>query len=74
MTIPAFILMVFCAIGIIVSMNFIMDAIIKVVVSSSERKKNRQESLDKISEKLDEISTNLNKYSCRVAAMLPPSF
>ena len=61
MTIPAFILMVFCAIGIIVSMNFIMDAIIKVVVSSSERKKNRQESLDKISEKLDEISTNLNK-------------
>ncbi len=61
MTIPAFILMVFCAIGIIVSMNFIMDAIIKVVVSSSERKKNRQESLDKISEKLDEISKNLNK-------------
>ena len=61
MTIPAFILMVFCAIGIIVSMNFIMDAIIKDVVSSSERKKNRQESLDKISEKLDEISKNLNK-------------
>ena len=61
MTIPAFILMIFCAIGIIVSMNFIMDAIIKVVVSSSERKKNRQESLDKISEKLDEISKNLNK-------------
>ena len=61
MTIPAFILAVFCAIGIIVSMNFIMDAIIKVVVSSSERKKNRQESLDKISEKLDEISKNLNK-------------
>ena len=61
MTIPAFIIMVFCAIGIIVSMNFIMDAIIKVVVSSSERKKNRQESLDKISEKLDEISKNLNK-------------
>ena len=61
MTIPAFILMVFCAIGIMVSMNFIMDAIIKVVVSSSERKKKRQESLDKISEKLDEISKNLNK-------------
>ena len=61
MTIPAFIIAVFCAIGIIVSMNFIMDAIIKVVVSSSERKKNRQESLDKISEKLDEISKNLNK-------------
>ena len=53
--------MVFCAIGIIVSMNFIMDAIIKVVISSSERKKKRQESLDKISEKLDEISKNLNK-------------
>ena len=61
MTIPAFILMIFCAIGIIVSMNFIMDAIIKVAVSSSERKKKRQESLDKISEKLDEISKNLNK-------------
>ena len=42
-------------------MNFIMDAIIKVAVSSSERKKKRQESLDKISEKLDEISKNLNK-------------
>lgn len=53
--------MVFCAIGIIVSMNFIMDAIIKVVASSRERKKKRQESLDKISEKLDEISKNLNK-------------
>lgn len=61
MTIPAFILMVFCAIGIIVSMNFIMDVIIKVVASSRERKKKRQESLDKISEKLDEISKNLNK-------------
>ena len=61
MTIPAFIIMVFCAIGIMVSMNFIMDAIIKVAVSSSERKKKRQESLDKISEKLDEISKNLNK-------------
>ena len=61
MTIPAFILMVFCAIGIIVSMNFIMDAIIKVVASSRERKKKRQESLAKISEKLDEISKNLNK-------------
>ena len=61
MTIPAFIIMVFCAIGIIVSMNFIMDAIIKVAVSSSERKKKRQESLDKISEKLDEISKNLNQ-------------
>lgn len=61
MTIPAFILMVFCAIGIIVSMNFIMDAIIKVVASSREQKKKRQESLDKISEKLDEISKNLNK-------------
>ena len=61
MTIPAFILAIFCAIGIIVSMNFIMDAIIKVVISSSERKKKRQESLDKISEKLDEISKNLNK-------------
>ena len=61
MTIPAFILMVFCAIGIIVSMNFIMDASIKVVASSRERKKKRQESLDKISEKLDEISKNLNK-------------
>lgn len=61
MTIQAFILAIFCVIGIIVSMNFIMDAIIKVVVSSSERKKKRQESLDKISEKLDEISKNLNK-------------
>ncbi|MFR7986375.1 MAG: hypothetical protein ACLU9N_12580 [Clostridia bacterium] len=61
MTIPAFILAIFCAIGIIVSMKFIMDAIIKVVISSSERKKKRQESLDKISEKLDEISKNLNK-------------
>ena len=61
MTIPAFILAVFCVIGIIVSMKFIMDAIIKVAVSSSERKKKRQESLDKISEKLDEISRNLNK-------------
>lgn len=61
MTIPAFIIAVFCAIGIVVSMNFIMDAIIKVVVSSSERKKKRQESLDKISEKLDEVSKNLNK-------------
>ena len=46
---------------IIVSMNFIMDAIIKVAASSRERKKKRQESLDKISEKLDEISKNLNK-------------
>ena len=61
MTRPAFISAVFCAIGIIVYMNFIMDAIIKVAVSSSERKKKRQESLDKISEKLDEISKNLNK-------------
>ena len=39
MTIPAFILMVFCAIGIIVSMNFIMDAIFKAIDSSRERKK-----------------------------------
>ncbi|MEE1498073.1 MAG: hypothetical protein UF433_12040 [Clostridium sp.] len=61
MTIPAFIIMVFCAIGIIVSMNFIMDAIFKAMASSRERKKKRQESLDKISEKLDEISKNLNK-------------
>ena len=61
MTIPAFILIVFCAIGIIVSMNFIMDAIFKAMDSSRERKKKRQESLDKISEKLDEISKNLNK-------------
>ena len=61
MTIQAFILAIFCVIGIIVSMNFIMDAIIKVVVSSSERKKKLQEALDKISEKLDEISKNLNK-------------
>lgn len=57
MTIPAFIIAVFCAIGIIVSMNFIMDAIFKAMDSSRERKKKRQESLDKISEKLDEINT-----------------
>ena len=40
MTIPAFIIAVFCAIGIIVSMNFIMDAIFKAMDSSRERKKN----------------------------------
>ena len=34
MTIPTFIIAVFCAIGIIVSMNFIMDAIFKAMDSS----------------------------------------
>ena len=61
MTIPAFIIMVFCAIGIMVSRNFIMHAIFKAMDSSRERKMKRQESVDKISEKLDEISKNLNK-------------
>ncbi len=61
MTIPAFIIAVFCAIGIMVSMNFIMDAIFKAMDSSRNVKRSVRNPWIKSVKKLDEISKNLNK-------------